>query len=541
MFPLLELPVELIEHVVAVVHPRDIEALHRCGSRLIRDLTKKPLVEHYEFKGKYTCIILCGEEPYFRDASCKVDDRRALSVIPVSAPDIMHYRSRSSMLMDVFRNRNLASYPRYVSLDSFPPGEHSTYGPLPLHEEDETEWSNIMSDVTAFVESLNIPTDMKTTWVEAIYSRKNNSAAVALVLSLLTDVRIVKMENWRIGVEEIDPLWTIVTHIALNNRNTSKPGDLPISEKPLSRLQKFLIDAEWNRKNSIQVFVPFASLPSIRDLYGVHISDRTRSGKISAWQWPIGFPGRGSSVTSIHLHDSSVGATTFESYLGGIASLREFTYLHNQYLTTKTIQWDPSGIVAALRRHAANSPMSLSLTTRPKRVLARTDDVQGEFVGSLQMFAALKYVRMDDRLLAGPEWAFSHLVDVLPRTMEYLTLIPDRWWKAREQSWGVVSPQNERLRGLFRDFSKLRKQFLPDLKKVVIENYWPVDDLRQSLRAVEGVCASLQCQPLRWMESNRCFIEYTTSRKGRREVWYWPATWPRRPRERNEGEWEWEY
>ena len=399
-----------------------------------------------------------------------------------------------------------------------------------------------MSDVTAFVGSLDIPTDMKKTWVEAVYSPENKSAAVALALSLFTDVKIVKMDRWRIGVCELNLLWTIVTHIAMNDRNSSKPGTCSISERPLSRLQTFSIEGWPGGHNAIQVFVPFASLPSILDLHGVRIYDRPLKGKALAWQWPIGFPNRGSSVTSIHLHDSSVKASTFESFLGGIAALREFTYRHDEYLTTEAIQWDPSGIVAVLRRYAVNSLMSSNLTTRPERVLARTKDDQGEFVGSLQMFVALKYVRVDDRLLAGPEWAVSHLVDVLPRTMEYLTLIPDPWWKAREQSWGVVKPQNERLRGLFRNFPKLRKQRLPDLMEVVIESYRPVDDLRESLQAVEGVCASFQCEPLLCMQSNSYFIAYTTSQKGRREVSYWPATWPRRPaHDYDEEEWEWDY
>ena len=497
MFPLLELPLELLEHVVAVIHPRDIESLSRCGSRLIRDLTKKSRIEHYKLKGKYTCIRLCGERH---------------------------------------------SYPKYVSLGSYSPIKNSTHGLWTNYRAvHERYWSDIISDVTAFVGSLDIAIDVKRAWVDAICSPQNKSAAVALVLSLLTDVKVVKMEQWRIDVRELDPLWTIVTHIAMNNRNSSNLGESSMSERPLSRLQKFSIEGSPVVHNTIDVFVPFASLPSILDLHGVYIFDRIQNGGSSAWQWPIGFPDRGSSVTSIHLHNSSVGVSTFESFLGGIAALREFAYQHDQYLSTAASQWDPSGIVAVLRRYAVDSLTSLNLTTRPERVMARTKDVQEEFVGSLQMFAALKYIRMDDRLLAGPEWAVSHLVDVLPRTVEYLTLIPDPWWKAREQSWGAVSPQNERLRGLFRDFPKLRKQRLPELQKVVIENYRPVDDLRDSLRAVEGVCASLKCEPLFWMQSNTYFIEYTISPEVRREVSYWPPTWPRRVREWDEDEWKWEY
>ena len=132
MFPILELPLELIEPIVAAVHPRDIEALSRCGSRLIRDLTKRPRAEHYKLKEKYTCIRLCGEDHALQDRSRKVDDRRAWSVIPVSAPNLIHYRSRASMMKDIFRNRNLASYPKYVSLGSFFQDEDSTHGPWPF-------------------------------------------------------------------------------------------------------------------------------------------------------------------------------------------------------------------------------------------------------------------------------------------------------------------------------------------------------------------------------------------------------------------------
>ena len=542
MFPLLELPTELIEHVVAVVHPRNIEALSRCGSRLIRDLTKKPLVKHYELKSKYTCIRLCGEEHVKKGKARKVDDWRALTFIPVSAPARIHYRSRASVLKDILRNCSLASYPKYVSLGNYSPGENSTHGPWPFYlEEHEAEWSEIMSDITAFVGSLDVPTDIKKTWVEAVYSPRNKSAAVALVLSLLTDVKVLKMEYWRIGACELDPLWTVLTHIAMNDRSSGNLEQSSICERPLSRLQEFSIEGLPVGPIAIDLFIPFASLPSILDLHGVRISDRTQNGKLLGWQWPIGFPDRGSSVTSIHLHNSSVEASTFESFLRSIAALREFTYQHDHYLSTEASQWDPSGIVAVLRRCAVSSLTSLNLTTQPERVLARTRDVQGEFVGSLQMFAALKHIRMDDRLLIGPEWAISHLVDVLPTTVEYLTLIPDQWWKERERLWDVRKPQNECLKGLFRDFPKLRKQLLPDLKKVVIENCWPVDDLRESLRTVEGVCASLQCEPLRWKLPYRYFIEYTTSPKGRKVVRNWPTTWPCRPYRRDEDEGKWEY
>ena len=437
------------------------------------------------------------------------------------------------MLKDIFRNRDLASYPKYVSLGSYFFRENIVHGPWTLDRE-KPHWSVIMSDVTAFVGSLDIPTDMKKTWVEAIYGPNNKSAAVALIVSLLTDVQVLKMEDWRSGICELDPLWGIVTHIAMSDRNSSNLGEFSTSERPLSRLRRLSIEASPVGHSSIQEFVPFASLPSILDLHGVCIYDRVQSEKTVAWQWPIGFPDRGSSVTSIHLEVS-----TFETFLGGIAALREFTYQHDQYLSPEAIQWDPRGVVAVLRSYAVNSLTSLNLTTRPERVLARTKDVHGDFVGSPQMSAALKYIRVDDRLLAGPERAISHLVDVLPRNVEYLTLIPDQWWKKREELWGVRNPQNECLKELFRGFPKLRERLLPELQKVVIESYWPVDDLRQSLGAVDGVCSSLQFWPLRWEQSDRYFIEYTTSRKSSRDDWFWPATWPPRPREWAEYDGEW--
>lgn len=214
-------------------------------------------------------------------------------------------------------------------------------------------------------------------------------------------------------------------------------------------------------------------------------------------------------VTDIHLNNCAVDTWTLDVFIAGIAALREFTYDHSPS-PEFGIPYDPHRIFEVLEKYAATSLVMLSLTAQqyfsPWR---RRPD---QYLGSLEMFSALKFVRGDDTLFGS---AINCLGDMLPKSVEVSVL--------------VTGSRNPRLPGLF----LLEKDSFPNFKRLVIESPWRVDTaLRDSLRA----CLGGSCEAHRWGRAGRHYTEFYTSGEGKFRIPDWPRTWPKCRADMQDGE-----
>lgn len=140
----------------------------------------------------------------------------------------------------------------------------------------------------------------------------------------------------------------------------------------------------------LQLFAPFAMLPSIRRLRGLNIDGED-------FTWPGNFSSRASTLTHIRMEYSGVSAESFDIFLQGIAALESFIYEHGG-LTKSACE--PVGIIHALAKHAAHSLETLDLGGQK---LIHGWRWEGKHLGPiLQRFARLTSLALEDTIFQIP-------------------------------------------------------------------------------------------------------------------------------------------
>ena len=104
MFNLLKLPVELVEQIIDVVHPRDIESLAHCGNELIKTLMEKTLLRHLKLKETYSYLTICDWK------TISTSEERHFG-IKSSAIVFGRRQSRFSIIKELLENPDLTCYP----------------------------------------------------------------------------------------------------------------------------------------------------------------------------------------------------------------------------------------------------------------------------------------------------------------------------------------------------------------------------------------------------------------------------------------------
>lgn len=500
MFPLMRLPNELIRRVIEAVHPAGIEPLAACGNNLIGTLMQETLARHGDLKARNSNLTL------------GIDGERQLDLLArhhrrTKDPSVSYDCPRIPMAR-FLHDSHLAFYP--IELQVIYPA---------FDEIEDEEWnsgftdsrrghSDISSDIIESINSsLYFQDQEKAELCKEVSSPYDRSAGTAFLLTVLPNIESLTLCEFPTHLHECYLVRPIVERIAEVNRSIDPRSYY--SGTALSQLKEVTFNFCTFSTMTIRSYIAFATLPSMRALYGEKV---TGGGKPPLW--PTFLKGD-LSVMEISFTKSAVNPEAFEFSLTRISRLQEFTYHHNY---DGGVNYQPRDIIDLLRLHAHTSLVLLDLSAQQDDRDLSDHEVQN--IGSLQMFTALKSVRLDDTLFKRPDWnpgdeeplegraiyraedyeedeySMESLVDVLPKTVEDLTLI---------QYCGEI-------RELFRNLVGMKDERLPELKKITIEETntrnehrgvgWfdplpdPIDDsMKDSLKDVGVECVTIRHPP----------------------------------------------
>ena len=452
MFPLMKLPNELILHVINAVNPSDIEALVLC-SKTINAFAKKAYLRHQLLKDAYSEIFL--EDP------------------PDEEPAAPEY-STFTLIEEILWDTEISYYPRRLSIgDHYALYPDEPFVPGEWAEEELAMNNSIISDeLHKYIQTCPfLESQEKGEWCASLYKPGNLSISTALMFALLPNISSVSIHHWYQWPMGSDRIWKVVERIANVNRDIASRW----KGKALTCLRKFNIefeDDQFGVDNSINVFIPFAILPSMRCLYGVNIRG-FRS--LDSQSWPIDFLLGVSRVTKLHFIHSAVDAQIFSLFLAGFSALQDFRYRHQSDGANGT-SYKPSIIIIALQANASACLQKIDMTADQTGL--SVEEMTSQYAGSLQGFMVLEDIRVDQHIFVRsdldlPTWktkgeelefkkrSFDRLVDVLPASAKSLTLT--QW---------VPNGQDR----LFDDMADLKGQYLPRLTRInYILDEEPVD------------------------------------------------------------------
>ncbi|KAG7009738.1 hypothetical protein G7Y79_00001g000100 [Physcia stellaris] len=325
-----------------------------------------------------------------------------------------------------------------------------------------------------------IPKAKQEWWSNAIIRSLDPDAAIALLITLLPKLELFDTEDWS-DPEGIENIHIIVKSIIEANQNFESPSH----GKALAHLKEFyMYHSDTEGGEDIDDYGPFAMLPSMRVLSGRNIAGD--DGFIWA---PICINAL-SNVIEINFEWSAIDADTFDTMLSRIHGLKKFTYNYGG-ATVSYASYDPAGYVESLRNHAAASLERLDITDDG---ILMDEDIPRQYVGSLKMFSSLISIRLEDvafetrdvseDVLALSEGEFyredsdadsifqerlDRLVDILPPSIKYVTLIPTNG--------------NEGVQEILEGLAEEKAQTLPNLRIIKFEGEDPLEDeMRAALK-----------------------------------------------------------
>ncbi|KAL8942668.1 MAG: hypothetical protein Q9216_001522 [Gyalolechia sp. 2 TL-2023] len=319
------------------------------------------------------------------------------------------------------------------------------------------------------------------------------NAALCLLMTLLPNLTSLALTCWS-PFEAI--LGDTIQRIADANREPSSPLD----GKALTKLRKISI-IYWDTEmgEDISCYRPFATLPSIQFLHGVQICGEEE------FTWPINFPPRSSTVTTIDFTQSAVSAESFAGLLGGIPALKHFTYHYGGGIIGDA-DYEPGDIIDALRLHACRTLESMDIEGLEQTFGNYSEE---KVAGSLHEFCALKSVRLEDMLFRIPgsdddasseddnnnnnnnnnqggliqvvgvspsgndydPQAMSRVVDLLPPPIEHIAI--------------VAGLRKERTNDLLQGLVELKEAKVPRLQKLTLHYDDPfTQEMKEGLKGV---------------------------------------------------------
>lgn len=453
MFPILDLPNELIRRIIELVHPDDMETFALLN-RLVYALATDTLSSHNALKKRYSSL--------------------KISYLDYDHSIAQAQRSRDSnhallLLASIFKNPDVAYYPEVIhvgSCDDSEGGYASDAEDVSRERESAVRQYSVqlrnMVDANQLIDE-----DLKEDMGDSISHSGSESVAVTLLMTLLPNLRHIDLCSWSAG-EDTELLHNVIYRIAKANWDSTSTD----YGKALSRLQSLSMNAfEVEDGEDINGFIPFALLPSMRTLRGHKV--RGDDDLI----WPTIYHPQPSTVTEINLKDSCVEASCFESLFAGIAALKTFAYEHGGSEPSawkKHVHYRPIAIIDALSKHASHSLEALGIDCNDGMLDEEDED---ELPESLRSFTRLKSIRLEDRLFQNLGRVGSEDGSVVVRLVDYLP--------ASTTTFTLVQLDDpEFTMQLLEGLPQEKAEKLPKLVKLIFESPHPLDGvMKVSLQA----------------------------------------------------------
>ncbi|KAL8691071.1 MAG: hypothetical protein Q9218_003633 [Villophora microphyllina] len=452
---ILEFPNETLDHIVRFLPYKDFIALN-LSSKVVYNLVGPALRRHLRLENRYG-VCSFG---YFEEHNAPI-------AANVSVEDNRH---PLLLLGTVLDNPDVANYPtklksggigwNEIDLDEFD-GEDVVVKKQAVSTKHSERLRKIVED------SRLIQSPERNQLSEALSDPRCENASFCLLITLLPNLDSLDLHNWALSG---DMLKRIVQNIAFINRDSRCPSH----KVALPQLREvFLADRDTGYGEDIEFYLPFAMLPSMRDLTGYEIGGEE-------FAWHPQFPPQSSTVTSIEFINSAVTTKAFKGLLSGIAALNKFTYAYGDAIVGRAA-YKPIAIIEALRKYASHS---LKLLDVEGQAFTLGDEEEDEpRLGSLRVFERLKTIRLEDTIFFHddeaeeiesvetlPDGKFhvaddgdggpsaDPLIEILPASVKTFTLVP-----AHNQA-----DQKTRV-ALLADLVERKVQQLPNLNTIAFE------------------------------------------------------------------------
>lgn len=282
---------------------------------------------------------------------------------------------------------------------------------------------------------------------------------IAILLTMLPNLQSISLADVGHNTSE---LTQIVSLIAAANRDSTSP----VYGKALSNLREVLIEStDHHPWENVQDFGPFAELRSMRALSGRSICDEFFNNS----DGPTQFEER-NDIEEISMTECAIKSSVFRWLLGGIRSLKRFTYSYKRDDSLPEDQ-DFCGIFSALKKYARHSLEMLDVTVDLATLRAdnRDDDY---WIGDLKRFKCLRSLRLDGIFFEMP-WSrdaskeeefwdgeTAYLEEVLPASIRKVTLV---------KTSNLEDPA-----ALFDGLAEAKAQNFPELQEIIVEECFTV-------------------------------------------------------------------
>ena len=446
MSQLLDLPNELLQDIIGVVHVDDIEAFTSCN-RLIHTLSHDVLQRHREMKMKYS-TIRCTDK-----------------TISHGVMDVRLYVHPVTWLYEIIADETVASYPTSLII-------HDVLNHRTTHSPDyELRLEYPASDARKRVEDqirLKLeqcpyiePKDMNL-WLRRppwLYF----DTALSLLLSLLPNLQSILTGDVSVDLPRTQYM---LVQIARANQKNSHDSN------PLSRLISIDRYQDAGRRSAcrlLDLYLSFTEFPSIRSISGNFVYGRHE------WTASDNYPPskansrNDSKVTEIKFTRSTITSVSFENLFSRINALQKFEYEHRPGSDEGLGTFEVCRIIASLQDNASHSLVHLGLIL----ITGRPVYLHGQaFIGSLRRFQVLKTIRTNNKVFLeriesptspGERIRKTHrMVDLLPKSIEDIQLI------------GIETYGDIYSSGIFDGLVELKTQNLPNLKAINLDYFDPV-------------------------------------------------------------------
>lgn len=457
MVGLFQLPNEVLGRIIQVADPSDLESL-AYSSKFMYALAGRALKRHRKLE-RYSVL----DFSHFRDSAEKpVANDRTNPLL---------------LLISIIQDPEVVDGPKKLRL-----------GPIldvdDIHERIMQEIKKQSRAIEALIrECCFIPEAKREEWLNNFIKWNDRDAAIALLITLLPNLEILDALDWSY-LDGIIATRNMVDNITKANLDKESP----LHGKAMTHLQEFHMCRSDEYAENMDDYAPFAILPSMRVLSGSHIAGLN-------FTWAPSCIGEFFNITEINFTYSAIELDSFETMLSRISGLKKFTYSLGDYMVALT-SYSPWGYVEALRRYAASTLELLDITVEGPRYLLSHEDKEREFIGSLEVFRCLKFVRLNDvafqkikeigndhePLLEGEirredldgsvfKVEIYRLIDVLPPSVESVTLL--------------ITTEDQDLWRMFRGLVGRNQIDLPRLHSISLEGWDPLEmEMRGSLKGV---------------------------------------------------------
>ena len=421
------LPNELIDHILRVIDPPDIESFALCN-RTIYHLSTEAIRRHKDLKTSYDTI--CLGFPAKLPVIYRGNDFGLQAVSYRDGNPGLQNDHPLVFLEQLLSKSWLAHYPCHLQLpidirdDELDDEDSSGEDESPGEEDEDWEDEDVGGgdeDIREEVENIGEADEdigrgnpvlmrilherttelaalareqhailpdpaWRPVWHETSFRRslKDRVYAFAVLLAMLPNLSCITVSN---VMNTAEPIKAAVNAIAVVNHTPTSPFYM----KALSKLKEVrFIGLDRDEPEDFTSLTAFACLPSLRVLHG-----RNVHGDVEFH--PLKCIAKESNVEEVYLIRSDIPTKDFWWFLKEVKALKRFTY-HHERGAGGLQNYDAGGIVTVLQKFASTTLEQLDLTANQwrlaeQRLIELTTAI--EYIGDLKGFSTLRTLRVD--------------------------------------------------------------------------------------------------------------------------------------------------